>query len=299
VQVTAPRLSIVFLNFNRLPETRLTLSCLLECVGGLADAEIIAVDNGSTDGTRQYLENHRHRIRVLALKDNRGIGGLNHGFALARGEYILVLDDDSHPESSEGLRLAIDYLDHHPRCGIIACQILNADGTRFRSWHMPDADRPGPSMAFVGCGFMIRRDLFAHIGWFPERFFLYQNEIAVAIQVRLSGSEIVYLPSCRIIHRQSPLGRPGWRRVYYPTRNTLWLIRQYYPNPEAVYLCASRLILGLVRTLQCARFAFFFRAAAEGLGAPVDRKKLAPDMRAHFREFRRHNSILHHLSGRV
>ena len=61
------RLSIVFLNFNRLEETRFTSERLLEMINGRSDIEIIAVDNNSADGTAEYL-NDQSSIKSILLK---------------------------------------------------------------------------------------------------------------------------------------------------------------------------------------------------------------------------------------
>jgi GT2 family glycosyltransferase len=62
------------------------------------------------------------------------------------------------------------------------------------SWHLPISDTFCRSPFFIGCGFLIRRELFAKIGWYPDDFFLYQNEIDVSFQVRLQGYDIYYDP---------------------------------------------------------------------------------------------------------
>jgi GT2 family glycosyltransferase len=216
-----PKLSIVFLNYNRLTETRYTLAHLQQLIAGRSDIEVIAVDNGSTDGTRDFLQSQTQWVQVIFLANNTGIAGYNEGFKQAKGDYLLVLDDDSHPVDNTTLDRLIDRLDTHPEIGIVACRIENLNGELTSSWHLPKEDEPGESTAFVGCGFAIRRTLFEQIGWYPAEFFLYQNEIEVAIRVKRLQYQIYYDPACRVIHRQSPHGRSNWRRVYYPTRNTI------------------------------------------------------------------------------
>jgi GT2 family glycosyltransferase len=292
-----PRLSIVVLTYNRLVETRITISKLIEMVTHRRDIEVIAVDNGSTDGTAQLLKRYMDRVRVFLLDDNRGIGGLNHGFQHARGEYIMVLDDDAHPRNIATIDRLINCLENWPSVGVVACRIEYPDGRRFRTWHLPEIDIPGPSIAFVGCGFGIRRNLFAKIGWFPEHFFLYQNEVDTAIRVMLNGYGIHYEPSCRVIHRESATGRTSWRQVYFPTRNTIWIIRRYFPMPEALLMITSRLLFGGLRAIQHHQMRPYFLAVKAGFRIKIRRELLPRELCGRLRTFRHHNNIFYHLMG--
>ena len=294
-----PRLSIVFLNFNRVAETRYSVDYLRRLLAERDDIEVIAVDNGSSDGTADYLAAQGDFLTPLLLPDNGGIAGYNAGFEQARGDAILVLDDDSHPLDNACLDRLIELFDSQPELGLIACRIEDKQGQRAWSWHLPKADQAGPSMAFVGCGFAIRRSLFKTIGWYPAAFFLYQNELDVAIQTRLQGFKIHYEPACRVVHRSEGAPRPGWRRVFSATRNSLWLIRRYYPYPQAFYLIMSRLLISLVRAIQFRQFSAYWRGLRQGLLTPQTHQPLPAELRAEFKPFWRQNSIWHQLLGRT
>ncbi len=294
----AIRLSIVFLNYNRLQETRLTVEKLRSVTAHRADVEIIAVDNGSTDGTGKYLEQQRGIISIL-LDENTGISGYNHGFRKAVGEIILVLDDDSCPRDSATLDRLLETFAANPEIGIVACHIENPDTTPQWSWHLPKKAVFGPSPFFVGCGFGIRRSLFARIGWYPENFFLYQNEIDVAFRIRKCHYQIFYHPECRIVHRGQPSTRPGWRRIYYPTRNTIWLIQRYYPQPQAAYMLFSRLVIGFLRALMFHEMHTYWRAVHEAGQQPVEKDIASVAIRKASRPFWRQNSLVHQLLKKV
>ncbi len=292
------RLSIVFLNYNRLHETRFTVERLAALCSGRDDIEVIAVDNGSADGTAEYLRAQKN-INSVLLQDNTGIAGYNRGFEIAKGDYILVLDDDSCPENLQALELALARLEQNPEIGVIACRIISPDGSNQWSWHLPASRDFGPSPFFIGCGFLIRRPLFRQIGWYPEAFFLYQNEIEVSFQTRLHGFAIYYDPDCVIVHRGIPTQRPGWRRIYFPTRNTIWLLRRYFPQPEATYLIISRMIIGLVRAIRFGELGHYYRALRDAFSKPVQKSILPPELRADFSPFFRQNSLIHQLLRRT
>ncbi|MDY6973456.1 MAG: glycosyltransferase family 2 protein [Thermodesulfobacteriota bacterium] len=291
-----PRLSIVFLNYNRLADTRRTVMHLRTLLAARDDIEVIAVDNASSDGTRAYLRSQAHWLNLVEAESNLGIAALNEGFKQAKGDYIFVHDDDSYPCDEATLDFIIGCLDTRSEVGVVACRIESSTGQVVRTWHLPQTDSPGPSMAFVGCGFAIRRSLFEKVGWYPGWFFLYQNEMEVAIRVMKQGYGIHYDPCCRVVHRESTTGRSSWRRVYFPTRNTIWIIRRYFPFPGAAYLIASRLCMGFIRAAQSMEFGWYLRAVRDAFSEPVGRDILPPALRKRLTEFREQNSLCHQLT---
>ncbi|MEQ1636932.1 MAG: glycosyltransferase [Methylococcales bacterium] len=292
------KLSIVYLNFNRLAETQTTTQQLIKLCKPYPDVEIIAVDNGSSDGTAAYLS-EQTAVTAILLTDNLGIAGYAAGFNQAKGEYILVLDDDSCPANLEVIMQAINRMDQAPLTGVTACHIESPNGEQQWSWHLPKPQILGNSPFFIGCGFIIRRALFKAIGWYPDNFFLYQNEIDVSFNVRLQGYDIIYDPDCLVIHRGTPNQRPGWRRVFFPTRNTLWLIRRYYPQPLASYMLLSRLLIGFYSACCFGQLGYYFKAVREGLLNPIEKNLLPVALRKDVLPFCKQNSIIHQLFKRT
>jgi len=91
-------LSIVILNWNRLHYTRQTLECIIKKT--TVPHELIFVDNGSVDGTREYLkdmENKTNAEKVTYVFNDKNLGvagGRNSGLVHATGDYLLTIDDD-------------------------------------------------------------------------------------------------------------------------------------------------------------------------------------------------------------
>ncbi|MDM8569034.1 glycosyltransferase, partial [Thiotrichales bacterium HSG1] len=65
-----PKLSIVFLNYNRITETRYTINKLSRLLENRHDIEVIAIDNGSDDGTSDFLQTQTDWMRVVNMPDN-------------------------------------------------------------------------------------------------------------------------------------------------------------------------------------------------------------------------------------
>ena len=290
-----PRLSIVVLNYNRQQDTAHTLYVLRQIYFDRNDIEIIAVDNCSEDGTADFLQTQQDWVKVLLLDHNLGIEALNRGFEMTSGEFVFVLDDDSHPWDASVFDQIIDAFDKNQKTGIVACAVHNEAGHLVKTWHLEPTENPGESVAFVGCGFAIRRELFKRIGWFPGSYFLYQNEIDVSIKVARLGYGISYLPHCRVVHRNSPAGRAHWRQVFFPTRNTIWLIRAYAPFPLAIYYLFSRICFGFVRAVESGEYGYYLKALQQGFGMHVESIALSSDMCRRFKVLWQQNSLLHQL----
>lgn len=290
-----PLLSIIVLNYNRAEETAITLENLFNLKSLRPDIEIIAVDNASSDGTWSFLKKNSGWIKAMRMKSNIGIKAINLACDRATGRYILVLDDDSHPLDVACIDRITEIFESDDKVGIIACRIESSSGKRVMEWHIPDSDEYGISPSFIGCGFAIRKNLFRRIGWFPADFFLYQNEIETSIMARLEGYEVVFDPSCRVVHRFVPAGRTNARRVFYPTRNSLWLIRKYFDFPSSVYLISGRILFGLIRALEGREGLLFMKALSEGLCKRIKRRTLKGPERKFANVLWRQNSIIHHV----
>lgn len=290
-----PSLSIIVLNYNRAKETAITLDRLLNLKSLRPEIEIIAVDNASSDGTWSFLRKNSDRIKIMRMSSNIGIMAINMACEQAAGRYILVLDDDSHPLDVACIDRITEIFEADAKVGIIACRIESSSGKRVREWHIPDSDEYGISPSFIGCGFAIRKDLFRRIGWFPADFFLYQNEIETSIMARLEGYEVVFDPSCRVVHRFVPAGRTNARRVFYPTRNSLWLIRKYFDFPSSLYLISGRVLFGFIRASEGREWFFLMKALREGLLKKIKRRTLKGSERKFANVLWCQNSIIHHV----
>lgn len=110
-----PKVSVLIPVYNTAPYLEDAIGSILSQT--FRDFELIAVDDGSTDGSRAILEAlamRDRRVRLLPLSRNGGIvGALNAGLELCAGEYVARMDGDdlAHPER---LRLQLEFLDAHP-----------------------------------------------------------------------------------------------------------------------------------------------------------------------------------------
>jgi hypothetical protein len=200
----------------------MTLECLraLESALDGTAAEVITVDNGSTDGSAEAIQAAFPTAQVIANKQNAGFGAANNqGMQVARGRYLLLLNTDAFPEKG-ALAELIAFLDEHPKAAVAGPRTLNKDGSLQVSCYK----FPTPSHAWkenlwlsrgysdwphdtvrevefvIGACMLVRREVFEQIGGFDEKFFMYSEEADWQRRMRDRGWKVMFVPSARVTH---------------------------------------------------------------------------------------------------
>src|SRR5688572_26036768 len=87
------------------------------------EAQLVVVDNGSSDGTRTLLK-ARYDMDVITNAENRGItGARNQALALVRAGTVLMLDADTVPRP-RSISMMVSYLEDHPEVGLVGAKLL-------------------------------------------------------------------------------------------------------------------------------------------------------------------------------
>lgn len=242
----APRASIIIPNWNGLDLLRPCLNSLRKQT--TTDFEVIVVDNASTDGSVSVLADEFPEVRVLPLTTNGGYsGGCNAGIRAARGEILVMLNNDTEVDPA-WIETLVDALDRHPEAGSAASRmmiyskpgILHSAGDLMRRDGTPDSRGVwtpyGPPFdreeyVFGGCGgaTAYRRSMLEEIGAFEERFFMYCEDVDLNWRAQLAGYKCIYVPEAVVYHHLSATGG-GTLASYYVGRNTLWVIARCYPG---------------------------------------------------------------------
>ncbi len=228
VEGAAPRLSlsIVILSWNR-------RDALLATLGHLragrfsAEAEIIVVDNASSDGSVADVRAQFPDVRTIEMAGNAGVAGFNRGAAEANGDVLLILDDDAWPDA-DALGQALALLDERPDVGAIS--LLPRHPVTLRpEW--PFARVLGSAARddwpVMGCGNLVRRESWQRVGGYEESFFLYRNDVDLALKLLGAGEKVWFDPTWVVWH-DSPAARRKSRRWFeLATRNWIWLARRH------------------------------------------------------------------------
>ncbi len=218
-------ISVVVLSYNR-------REALLETLGRLRagrttrDAEIVVADNASTDGTPDAVREVAPWVRLVQLTTNEAIAGFNRGAAEARGDALLILDDDARPDD-DALSRAIALLDERPDLAAVTFLPVHP-ATGACEW--PFAERlegPRDDWPVMGCCNLVRSAAWRALGGYDEAFYLYRNDVDLAMRLLAAGGGVHVNPAWKCEHDSPAAARKsdGWFRT--ATRNWVWLARRH------------------------------------------------------------------------
>ena len=220
------RLSIVIITWNQLAYLKACLQSLLPIMKR-ADVEVIVVDNGSQDGTSQYLTEKFPVIRLLSNSCNKGVAyARNRGLEITTGEKILILDNDTIVNESaiSGMEA---YLDGHPLVGLCTCKLVDSENRVQESFKplpgllfkvrkvlgfsgkndrvIMDSNVPFEPVYVIGACQMVKREVLQRVGLLDEHIFYGPEDADFCLRIVSEGWKIVYLPQYTIVHH--------WRRA--------------------------------------------------------------------------------------
>lgn len=122
------KLSVIIVNFNSRELLRECLDSLLASAGGI-DSEIFVVDNRSTDGSPEMVQNEYPRVRLIRNAENVGFAKANNqALRVCKGEYVLLLNNDT-VILEDCIERMLEFMDAHPQAAMAGCRILNPDGS--------------------------------------------------------------------------------------------------------------------------------------------------------------------------
>lgn len=246
--MTAPRLSVIVLNYNG-------GDFLDACLDSLAaqsyrDFQLIVVDNASTDGSYERIEARRNELGYLSIRNAANLGyseGNNVGIRAATGAYVLVLNNDTVAEP-DWLEVLMREAEARPEFDMFACQIrsfahrdtLDTIGIIvYRDGMSRGLGRLEPAAAYAearevfapsGCAGLYRRSALERVGAFPAEFFAYCEDMDLGMRIRLAGGRCWYVPKAVVYHHYSATaGKYSPLKAYLVERNHLWVRLRLFP----------------------------------------------------------------------
>jgi GT2 family glycosyltransferase len=242
-----PQISVIIVNWNGKP-------FLEDCLWAMRrqtfrDFETILVDNGSKDGSVEYVRTNFSEVKLLALPENLGFTGGNiAGYAQASGELVVLLNNDTeaHPGWLEAIyRSSLDY----PDAGSFASKMMYFDernriencgfdvGTAGTTVDRGRDQLDGPDwtchrMVFGACGgaAAYRRGMLEDVGFLDPDFFMIYEDVDLSFRAQLRGYSCVYLPGAIVYHRyRSTIKTRPAQQVFYSQRNIEWVYVKNMP----------------------------------------------------------------------
>jgi GT2 family glycosyltransferase len=220
-----PLVTIVIPVYNQYGYTR---RCL-ESVRGLdyKEVETLVVDNGSRDGTSTRLAEEFPWVRVIRSETNLGYaGGCNRGMREARGEYILLLNNDTWIVDRDLLTVLARTLGDDPRIAAVGPRIVDYDDP---SRILFDGERDAVGfLDIAGVVLLLRRSSLEEVGLFDESFFAYYEDRDLFARVRKAGWSLRHVPTVRVAHKGSATAVSGSAFYYrWHNRNLVVFLRRY------------------------------------------------------------------------
>ncbi len=225
--------SIVIATWNRKDVLRETLTHYQH--QSYHNIEILVIDNGSSDDTVEMLKREFPSVRIITLDHNTGVKAYNVGMRSAKGEIIVVSDNDSYLEPT-GVEKIVQRFQHgSPQLAVVACEIAYVPQRIIYEWYYHPVDKNSPkpdgypAHLYIGAGAAIKRRVLEQVGYYPEDFFLYMNEVDLCTRIIGAGYEVRYFPDIVAFHKSSPVARSKGRTRLLSFRNIIWYYWKYFP----------------------------------------------------------------------
>lgn len=230
--------SIVIPVFNKLELTKVCIDSIHE-VGSEASFEIIVVDNGSSDGSPEWLaaQQQQGRLKLVINPDNLGFSrGCNVGAEAATGRYLLFLNNDM--KVLDGwLDPLVSTLERDPEVGVVGAKLLYPDNTiqhagvalvefsqqgdilggihlsHRKPVNFAGTTQPMYNQIVTGACLLIRQQLFQDVNGFDERYWNGNEDVDLCLKVGQRGFKVVYRPESLIYHYESQSGPERWSQT--------------------------------------------------------------------------------------
>ncbi len=255
-------------------------SCLHERV---LPEQVTVVDNGSGDGTVEWLRQRFPEVRLLALKDNLGFSrAVNLGAGDVGGDYLLMLNPDARVQRG-ALAAMLAALAADPKRGAISPRVERTDGSLDRAcrrsfpdpetafWrlsrlgrllptsprlsaynldHIP-ADRAMAVDAGTGACLLVRRELWDRVGGLDEGYFMYGEDLELCWQLRQLGYVVWYEPAARVLHLKGQSSRQRVIPMLRQFHRSMWRFYRLHYFSGAGRLLAPAVALGIWGRFAC------------------------------------------------
>lgn len=245
-------ISILIVTWNRKDDTIAAVRSAYS--QGYERFEVIVVDNGSSDGTREALSKIYPEVKVIPLEINIGISaGRNVGIRAAQGDIIVCLDSDAR-FSYDMLESTVQRFKSEPALGIINSKIVDPEtlelsdgpGWVYSEKQKQYQDTEFYSWSFSEGGAAIRKELIDRVGPFWDVLFFGCEGQELSLRAWDSGYKVLYYPKSVVYHRASPRMRTNENRrdclfmksslSIYLVRYPWWMLLLFLPLKSAATL---------------------------------------------------------------
>jgi GT2 family glycosyltransferase len=282
-----PLISLITINYNQLKIT----AEFIESTKNLTypNYEIIVVDNNSSKDPSEYLRSLNPQIKVIRSEQNLGFsGGNNVGIKAAKGEYFFIVNNDTEV-TPHLLHKLLEPFELDSSIGVVSPKIryfsdpniiqyagfssINPYTGRnktigYKQEDVGQFDTPGYTAYAHGAAMLVKREIVEKVGFLPEIFFIYYEELDWSANIHKAGYKIYYQPEALIYHKESmTMGKESLMKTYYFNRNRILFMRRH-ASPFQFLCFAIFFLVGILPTkviryaarLQFRHMFYFFKA---------------------------------------
>lgn len=225
------QLSVIILNYNVRYFLELCVLSVQQAIQNI-DAEIIVVDNNSSDDSCAMIKQRFPNVKLIENKENSGFPkGNNIGVAQAQGEYICILNPDT-VVAEDTFEKVLAFARKQTHLGIVGCRLIDGTGNflpeskrgiptpwvaftkifglykffpdsvlfnKYYAQHLKE-DQTGKADILVGAFMVMKRRLYTEIGGFDEKCFMYSDDIDLSYMALQKGKSNYYFHETTVIH---------------------------------------------------------------------------------------------------
>ena len=216
------KLSVIILNYN----VRYFLELCLKSVEAALEpitAEIIVVDNASSDDSCTMVKSQFPNVKLIENKENLGFSkGNNIGVAAAKGDFICILNPDT-VVAEDTFQALLEFIESQTNVGIVGCRLIDGLGQFLpeSKRHVPtpmvavkkmlgftdtyyvknlNEDAIGEVSVLVGAFMLLRKSIYNEVDGFDEDYFMYGDDIDLSFKIKRSGYLNMYNGKTTILH---------------------------------------------------------------------------------------------------
>jgi glycosyltransferase involved in cell wall biosynthesis len=266
---TLPVVSVVFLAYNRCDALLVSLREMLDPGAYPQDRlEVIVVDNASSDGTAETVADAFPQVRVIRNAHNDGAPAWNHGFAVARGDYVLILDDDAYLRPG-GLETAVRAARAHA-ADLVSFSVVSSSDEQ----HRLNDDWPTGLLSFWGCAALVGAPALRAVEGYDPGIFIWANEVDLTMRLLDHGCRHLYLPEVEAVHMKPPILEFEPRRYLVNARHHGYIAGKLMRPVDALAAVANIIQRAAVDTLTEDRVAAgAVKEAVAGFAAGLRRRR--------------------------
>ena len=256
------KLSVVIVNYNVKHFLEQCLCSVCKAVKNVQSAEVIVVDNASSDGSVEYLTERFPDVKFIASDKNQGFARANNiAIRQSKGEYVLLLNPDTIVAENTFAHF-VDFMDKHPEAGACGAYMLHTDGTFARESRR---GLPTPFVAFCkmsgltslfpksrlfgryymcylnefevdpieivsGAYMFLRREALDKSGLLDEDFFMYGEDIDLSYRILKSGYQNYFLPTPILHYKGESTKKSSYRYTHTFYQAMQLFFRKHYSH---------------------------------------------------------------------